>query len=800
MRQLTNLACSLLAISLAGPTLAATPNDFDLGKEVSPYRRFIIYPHLEKGLSAMRLGDYQRAIGSFLHARKLAPKNARTALYLADGYNHSGKPEQARSTLKEQLRHTPDDPHLLAALQQLTIPPEPQKTATETAAAIDAKPENLPDILPESAMYEANFLLELHAGRFPTAMRHARTLLREENGSASLLDALSFQLIQAGGKTEALGLLLDAYPFPRATPADRQRLLDRLAQLAIAHPEHLAPTERTRLKKPLATPALRAKQAAVFAALKDCPAIRAILGDLSPDYRANEWILMGNCYRDQFPGLAQHAYARAQRFHHDGYATRTLAYQALATHDYETALAAWRSLSTNSLTPNELRAGITTALAAGDTDFAKTWLDLYLAHGGKQDDIYWWQRAQTEMKQAPATAQIALERAIALRQTAQYYGQLASLQHAAGKEKEALASLEKAGLLAPDDSELKLALGYAYWRNDAPEKSRAILEKVYATRPDDDALAQQLVYVNQRLGDNQAARARARQVIDNLDLYDEDERTDAIADLRFGFRRLHEDLGRRWTFSLDATSGTQAASSARSPNPGSSYRGYSQMEAEYRLGDPAINDGKTFSAYARVFGDSGENNKVLPIHEPTLGVGLRWKPWRDQVIFFAVEKQVPLDRAAVSRNDTMLRASASLFNAGRFSDDWHAAGNGWMAQNLYLDAAHYLTSKLSSFTSDYRLSYHNKIGSAQTLEPYGHLQYNLIRSSTEQAAANGTDVSYSSSHDMRVGIGLRWNLWQGGNRYDAYPGRISLGLEFQRALSTYLDSKNAIFLTFGGRW
>lgn len=791
---------SLLAISLASPALAATPNDFDLGKEVSAYRRFIIYPHLEKGLSAMRHGNHERAIASFLHARKLAPTNARTALYLADAYNHSGNPEQARSTLEDQLRHTPDDPHLLAALNQLKKPTEPQKAAPETAAAIRTKPENLPDILPESAIYEANFLLELHAGRFPVALRHARALLREENGSASLLDSLSFQLMQAGGKTEAMRLLLDAYPFSGATPADRERLFDRLAQLAIAYPERIAPAERARLKRPLATPALRARQAAVFAALKDCPAVRAILGDLSPDYRANEWILMGNCYRDQFPGLAQHAYAQAQRFHHDGYATRMLAYQAFATHDYGTALAAWRSLPANALTPDELRAGITTALAAGDTSLAKTWLDLYLAHGGKQDDLYWWQRAQTDIAQAPATAQMALERAIALRQTAQYYGQLASLQHAAGKEKEALASLEKAGLLAPDDNELKLALGYAYWRNDAPEKSRAILEKVYATRPDDDALVQQLVYVNQRLGDNQAARARARQVIDNLDRYEDDERTDAIADLRYGFRRLHEDLGRRWTFSLDATSGTHAASSARSPNPGSSYRGYSQMEAEYRLGDPAINDGRTFSAYARVFAGSGENNKALPIHEPTLGAGLRWKPWRDQVIFFAIEKQVPLDRTAGSKNDTMLRASASLFNAGRFSDDWHAAGDGWMAQNLYLDAAHYLTSKLSSFTSDYRLSYHNKIASAQTIEPYGHLQYNLIRSRTEQAAANGTDVSYGSSHDMRVGIGLRWNLWQGGNRYDAYPGRISMGLEFQRALSTYLDSKNAIFLTFGGRW
>lgn len=38
----------------------------------------------------------------------------------------------------------------------------------------------------------------------------------------------------------------------------------------------------------------------------------------------------------------------------------------------------------------------------------------------------------------------------------------------------------------------------------------------------------------------------------------------------------------------------------------------------------------------------------------------------------------------------MLRASASFFNGGKYSDEWHPNGSGWFAQNLYLDAAQYV--------------------------------------------------------------------------------------------------------------
>ncbi len=80
---------------------------------------------------------------------------------------------------------------------------------------------------------------------------------------------------------------------------------------------------------------------------------------------------------------------------------------------------------------------------------------------------------------------------------------------------------------------------------------------------------------------------------------------------------------------------------------------------------------------------------MMPVKNPMSGTGLRWKPLRDQIFFLAVEQQLPLN-GQNGASDTMLRASASFFNGGKYSDEWHPNGSGWFAQNLYLDAAQYI--------------------------------------------------------------------------------------------------------------
>ena len=264
---------------------------------------------------------------------------------------------------------------------------------------------------------------------------------------------------------------------------------------------------------------------------------------------------------------------------------------------------------------------------------------------------------------------------------------------------------------------------------------------------------------------------------------------------RFDFRRLHEDMGRRWTFSLDSTVGLRSGAVSSTNNnvggssPGQSYRSYGQLEAEYRIGRNVLVDGDLLSAYSRVFAGSGDSGVVLPVKNPMLGAGVRWKPLRDYVFFLALEQQIPLDRGR-GESDTMLRASASFLNSGKYSDEWHPNGAGWFANNLYLDAAQYLRQNNQAWTADYRASWHQKVAHGQTLEPYAHVQVNGYRDEQTRGAQLG-------------GVGVRWNIWTGESRYNAWPHKVSLGLEYQRTFHTVNQSageRNNAFVTLGVRW
>jgi adsorption protein A len=657
----------------------------------------------------------------------------------------------------------------------------------ETTAA-----QRLLDSLPAERLRATRFDLALKTQHLDAAGRQARALWLAQGRDAAQLDALSYRLIVAGGPREAAELLLDAYPFDEAGAALRAALLERLLRLVSARPALISAAQRAVLARPLDAAVLRSLQAQLFVALGECSTAHGLLAtraNESSDESADDWRQLGDCYRDTSPGLAQYAYARAQQLRPDAYLTRLLAYQAFATHDYASALAAWRALPPAELTLDDLKAAINTALAGHAPDAARDWLDTYAAQGGAQDDAYWWLRAQADAGHAPAAEYADLERAIALRPDARYYARLASLQQKTGRPVLAVASLEKAVALDSDNLQWVSALAYAYSALDQPAKARTRLERARSLRPDDPGLVQQLVYVNQKLGDNEQARRYARQAIDDLDRLPAEALTDDDANLRFGLRRLHEDLGRRWRFSVDATSGNVVTPMVSAAQPGSSYRSYMQTEAEYRLGDPAINDGKTLSAYGRLFAGSGAQGKALPVYSPMFAAGLRWKPWRREIIYLAIEEQAPLDNSVGSQVDTMLRASASFLNGGRFSDDWHAAGRGWTAQNLYLDGARFLKGERSAVTADYRLSYHHKVAASQTVEPYAHMQYNL----SNQPASTHFDK------DVRAGVGVRWNIWSGGDRYNAAADKISAGIEIQHALSTFQNEKNSIFLSIGRR-
>lgn len=74
---------------------------------ISDYRHFVIYPRLEKALTAQRKNDEKTALREFEYIHRQLPDNIPLTLYLAEAYRHFGHNEQARQLLSEQLRHQP---------------------------------------------------------------------------------------------------------------------------------------------------------------------------------------------------------------------------------------------------------------------------------------------------------------------------------------------------------------------------------------------------------------------------------------------------------------------------------------------------------------------------------------------------------------------------------------------------------------------------------------------------------------------------------------------------------------------
>lgn len=621
-----------------------------------------------------------------------------------------------------------------------------------------------------------------------TATQVAKYLPHVETLHPTQLDQISYRLNKEGAKSTSFNLLMDAYPFGHADPGIRKVLFDRLNGLLNDNPKMLTHFDLVKLARPLGNVQDRSSQAKLLDSLNDCEGVEQVLEDYSVNYSAEDWRRLGRCYQKlQKVGLAQYAYTQAYQRDQAIGSARELAYQAFETKDYRTSLEMWKKvLASKQSTTADLKAAAYTAVSVDDMQWANRILAEYAKRGGRRDDEYLWLKAITEQQEHPKQALIDIRRAIKQKPKVEYFELLAALERKQKNEAAALEALKKALALNTENSSVQAALGYAYYHQNDVKTAETYLDEALKMRPDDSRLVEQLAYVNQRLGQNEQATRFTERAIDQIDLYTKTEMTPELEDKRFGLRRMHEDLQRRWTFSADAISGNQVASVPNAPQPGLNYKSYAQAEVAYRLGNPAIDDGKTFSAYSRVFAGNGPSGSALPIYAPVIAAGFRWKPFSTQVINFAVEQQFPLDQGSSPSTNTLIRASGSFFNSGKYSDEWHPSSNGWLAQNLYLDAAYYISNRLSSLTADYRVSYHNKMGESQTIEPYTHIQWNSLNQQTQA--------------DIRAGVGVRWNIWGNESRYNAYASKVTVGIEFQYALSTYLNDKSTAMLTLGGRW
>jgi len=598
---------------------------------------------------------------------------------------------------------------------------------------------------PQSEVLEQRLDLSLAQRDRKQSVQIIGQISQSKTLSAPELERYSFHLVNFGEGRAASKLLLKYWPFAQAGSLQKT-LSDRLYALLLAHPEWLSANDKTRLAQPLPTAELRMQQARLFHGRDNCEAVLNVLGDFAQNYDAQSWSHLAECYQQTAPGLALYAAQRAVERNSAPYYRRQAAYLAFTTEEYDIARNYWAKIPLKDMANDDVRAAARSAWLAGDDSAVLHWKNV--------------------------------------------------------AEQRAMPAINFASAPQQDDAEK----GFALLRKNDIAGARNAFEKARRASPDSPELLRQLVYVNQRLDDKPQTHRYSERVIDGIDITTTPQQglTDEQKKERFAFRRVNEDTARRWTFSFDSSlgltknSGNSAGSDPNAPRD-KSNRSYGQTEAEYRVGHNQILEGDLLSVYGRVFAGSGGHTNIAPIYQPTLGAGVRWKPLREQTIFFAVEQQLPLDRHEAEA-DMMLRASASFFNGGKYSDEWHPVGNGWFAQNLYLDAAHYMKQDYQLYTADYRVSWHHKISGRQTLEPYAHVQYNGTTNTPYYADGEKRRLYRDAKLE---GIGVRLNHWFGETHYEAFPHKASVGLEYQYISSGHhreTDSKNSLFLTLGVRW
>lgn len=259
---------TVLAMSLALATLGAQAQPADLGYDASEFKRFLLYPHLQKGFEAMEKGNRARALSEFEQARSIAPNSPAIAGYLAEAYRRFGERARAESVLSEQLSRNQGDVQLTKALRDLraeTLPiarparlkaeVELQKIPSQTVAypvvfatppvgwaakpvsrkhakAIKIKP--VAPVISPSYSFADNAYKASARGDFASALPMARKAVQLAPDNPAYGKLLVYVLAQTGSYEEADGLATalianDAQNTEPELASQRQTIRRRLA-------------------------------------------------------------------------------------------------------------------------------------------------------------------------------------------------------------------------------------------------------------------------------------------------------------------------------------------------------------------------------------------------------------------------------------------------------------------------------------------------------------------------------------------------------------------------------------------
>lgn len=490
------------------------------------------------------------------------------------------------------------------------------------------------------------------------------------------------------------------------------------------------------------------------------------------------------------PGLAAFYFEKARSmepgpdpaaaYHMD----KSLGYLYAELEQPDTALGYWERCLAVEFEPGLAVSAAELAAGVGRTQRAAHWLER-VDPGSltpERRSAYWaliagGQERAGDLHQAGTSYLLAL----AAHEGEQLWYLYARNQRAQGQHARAEEAMKQLIALAPDNGRWHAELGYLYLEQGRFADASVAFDGAVARCPDDCRLLEALAQAETGRGmTEQAVTALERALFCSEG---QGPARESSAEDAYRLKRAMGLLEKRWAVSVAESARLNGGAPPRlgplAKNSG--YSGFGSVEAAYR---PAL---FSFGAarYLQVFGRFLWNNKdkgFRPVSDSLQGsAGVRFKPLAEYAVFVSLEKL--WDVGDTARDDWMARLSGSV--SGGL--EWRPSAEGWLFQNLYLDAVYLFDTEAGYLTCNYEWGRFYKM-------PLHRVDAALAPYLVGGGSWNNDNAEARSDTLVDVGAGVSLFSWHGESKTRAHRLRNRVSLEGRIKVAGNKDDSEALLM------
>lgn len=406
--------------------------------------------------------------------------------------------------------------------------------------------------------------------------------------------------------------------------------------------------------------------------------------------------------------------------------------------------------------------------------------------------LYWDELSDLERADGDlGTALAALETAIALQRTPGRLFRRGLLIQELDDPEAAYADLTEAQAGAPESVDMRAALAYAEDRRKRTDVAIALLESVVAEEVDRLSVYEDLAYMNKRTYRNAEAQRWFRHVVANAPIYPVTSQAEAdrLTRKQFAARRENQVLNNAWDVRAFNVLRSQGLAEELDPTQQSLLTSQGGLEVAHRLDwldwpaddkPVGFRDGRTVHLFGRLNWGYETDTLELDGDSTIAGLGVRWKPFRQQSLFLSGERLIAVGDDA--RGDWLARMSYS-WDRGI---DIKPVADDWLFASGVLDAAYYLgPGDLAVLTAQGQIGWSFKLAPALVVTP------NWAVAFQQQLPTDGR----GSANAWETGPGVRARYWFGESPTEAYHAYADVGLHYMAGIDADDDVSHGLVLT-----